>query len=72
MPDGIVELGQFQDEPSAWLARAELEANGIPSQVVNPYPYPYPGLVPIRLAVREEDADAAARILKAASERTSA
>ena len=34
MPDEIVELSEFPDEASAWLARAVLESNGIPSQVI--------------------------------------
>jgi hypothetical protein len=62
MPDEIVELSEFPDEASAWLARAVLESNGIPSQVITdpPYAHPWPR---VRLAVREKDAQAAARLL---------
>jgi hypothetical protein len=66
MPDRIVELGRFQDEPSAWLARAELEAAGIPSRVISGHSnVPLPPL--FRLAVREEDVEAALAILKSAA-----
>jgi hypothetical protein len=64
MPDDIIELGGFRDEASAWLARAMLDANGIVSEVVH---RPRTGMVgPWRLAVRTEDASAAARLIKAA------
>ena len=70
MSDGIVELGSFPDEPSAWLARAELEANGIRSEVISgAYDLSLPK---VRLAVREEDAVAALRVLKAAADGPSA
>jgi hypothetical protein len=70
MPNEIVELSDFQDEASAWLARAVLEANGIPSEVVVQPPYAHP--VPrVRLAVRARDAAAAVRLLQDASDRSS-
>jgi hypothetical protein len=60
--DGIVELGSFQDEASAYLARAALAASGIRSEVVAMHAYALP--VPkVRLAVREQDAAAALGIL---------
>jgi len=70
MPDEIVELSGFQNEASAWLARAVLEASGIPSQVINdpPYAHPWPR---VRLAVRAKDAPSAVRLLKRDSERPS-
>jgi hypothetical protein len=73
MPDDIVELGAFQDEPSAWIARAVLEASGIRSQVISLFQsHGLPGPVRARLAVRAEDAAAAMEILKQASDRPSA
>ena len=73
MADDIVELGAFQDEPSAWLARAVLEANGIRSEVISmrePRGLPVP--VRARLAVRAQDAAAALELLRQASDRPSA
>jgi hypothetical protein len=67
MSDGIVEIGIFQDEPSVWLARAELEANGIASEVISRHAYSLPQ-PKIRLAVREEDVEAARRIPQAAAD----
>lgn len=67
MAEGIVELEQFNDEPSAWIARAVLQANGIPSEVLVDPPYAMPG-PRVRLAVRAEDAAEAVRLLKAARE----
>jgi hypothetical protein len=67
MTDGIVELESFLDEPSAWVARAVLLANGIPSEVLTDPPYAHPR-PRVRLAVRAEDAEAAYRLLKAAPE----
>ena len=63
MTDGTVEVGDFQDEPSAYLARAELAANGIRSEVVAMHAYALPA-PKVRLAVREEDVQSALRILK--------
>lgn len=62
MADGLVALQDFQDEPSAWVARAVLQANGIPSEVLTdpPYAHPWPR---VRLAVRSEDLSAALRLL---------
>ncbi len=71
MGDGIVELGNFQDEPSAWLARAEREANGIRSEVISRHSYALP-LPRIRLAVRQQDVEAALRVLKSAADDPSA
>jgi hypothetical protein len=68
MPNEIVELSDFQDEASAWLARAMLEANGIPSEVIVQPPYAHP-LPRVRLAVRAADAPAAVRLLREASDR---
>lgn len=62
MGDGIVEVGAYQDEPSAWIARTRLAAGGIRSEVLADHLYALP--VPrVRLVVREEDAEAARRIL---------
>jgi len=63
----IVQIGAFSDEPSAWLARAVLEANGIPSQVVSTgsTERTLPVMVRARLAVRAEDAAEALAILNA-------
>jgi hypothetical protein len=70
MAGGIVDLGDFPDEASAWLARAVLDANGIPSEVIH---RPRTGMVgPWLLAIRAEHADAAARLLKAAPDGASA
>ena len=68
MRDEIVELTGFQDEASAWLARAVLSAAGIPSEVITdpPYAHPWPR---VRLAVRAEDAAAAASVLRSAPDR---
>ena len=68
MPDEIVELSQFQDEASAWLARAVLEAAGIPSEVIvdPPYAHPWPR---VRLALRAEDLPAAVSLLQSAPDR---
>jgi hypothetical protein len=64
MPDEIVELNYILDEPAAWLARAVLEANGIPSEVISSFPTG--AATRVRLAVRAQDIDAALRLLKAA------
>jgi hypothetical protein len=69
--DGIVEVGSFPNEPSAWLARAVLEAAGIPSQVITDPPYVL-ALPLVRLAVRVEDAEAAIKALRASSGNPSA
>jgi hypothetical protein len=69
--DGIVELESFQDEPSAWIARAVLQAAGIPSQVITDPPYAHPR-PRVRLAVRAEDAAAALQALRGSSESPSA
>ncbi len=71
MTDGIVELERFQDEPSAWVARAVLQAAGIPSQVITDPPYAHPR-PRVRLAVRVEDAEAAIKALRGGSESPSA
>ena len=71
MTDGIVEVGSFPNEPSAWVARAVLEAAGIPSHVITDPPYIL-ALPRVRLAVRVQDAEAAIRALKASSENPSA
>ncbi len=69
MPDRIVELGSFADEAAAWLARAELEANGIRAAVTEPNTlHVVPG-ARVRLAVREQDVEAARRILRAMADR---
>ena len=63
MADRIVEIGSFDNEPSAWLARAELAANGIRAAVA---PANTMQIVPgarVRLAVRESDVVEALRIL---------
>lgn len=70
MPDGIVELGKFMNEASAWLARATLDANGIVSEVIH-----RPGTAmagPWVLAVRAEEAQKAAQLLKEMSAAASA
>jgi hypothetical protein len=71
LPDGIVELQSFQDEPSAWIARALLEANGIRSEVITdpPYAHPWPR---VRLALRAEDVDAAVQLLRSGPDGPSA
>ena len=66
-----MELKVFSDEPSAWVARAVLEANGIPSQVLTDPPYAHP-LPRVRLAVRAGDAKEAFRLLQATSDGPSA
>ena len=71
MPDGIVELQDFQDEPSAWIARAVLQANGIPSEVITDPPYAHPR-PKVRLAVRAQDVQAAVQLLKSAPDGPSA
>jgi hypothetical protein len=70
MADAIVELSDFRDEASAWLARAVLEANGIPSEVIVQPPYAHP-LPRVRLAVRATDAHAAVRLLRDEADRSS-
>lgn len=70
MPGEIVELGDFQNEASAWLARAVLEANGIPSQVINDPPYAHPR-PRVRLAVLATDVQSAVRLLQPVPERRS-
>jgi hypothetical protein len=71
MPDGIVELKSFPDEPSAWLARAVLAAHGIAAQVLSDGSYPH--LHPrVRLAVRAEDAQVALELLESRSDGPSA
>jgi hypothetical protein len=69
--DGIVKIGSFDNEPSAWLARAELEANGIRCEVISRHSYALP-LPKIRLAVCEEDVEAVQRVLRAAAQGGSA
>jgi hypothetical protein len=67
----VVEIGDFADEASAWLARAVLEANGIGSEVVyfrSPHALPTPRS---RLAVRIEDAEEARRLLRSAADEPS-
>ncbi len=72
MPDRIVELGSFADEAGAWLARAELEINGIRAAVTEPNTLHIVPGARVRLAVREQDVEEARRILKAMSDRLSA
>jgi hypothetical protein len=73
MGDEVVEIGAFQDEPSAWIARAVLEANGIWAQVVPMFePRGLPLPVRARLAVRAADAAAAVALLKEPSKPPSA
>lgn len=64
---GIVVLRTFASEHEAHLAATILEANGIPAQVFADTAggaYPSIALVfPVRLLVREEDADTAREIL---------
>ena len=62
MSSGLVALDDFPDEPSAWVARAVLQANGIPSEVLTDPPYAHPR-PRVRLAVRSEDLPAALRLL---------
>ncbi len=71
MPDDVVELNYHLDEAGAWLARAVLQANGIPSQVIGLHPAFGHGNR-VRLAVRAQDIDAAFRLLSSPSERPSA
>jgi hypothetical protein len=71
MNDDIVEVGDFPDEASAWLARAVLEANGIGSEVFyfrSPHALPSPRA---RLIVRREEAEAARRVLAGDAEEPS-
>jgi hypothetical protein len=71
MPDGIVELKSFPDEPSAWLARAVLAAHGIHAEVLTDGSYPH--LHPrVRLAVRADEARAALELLESSSDGPSA
>jgi len=63
MSDGIVEV-DFRDEPSAWLARGVLAANGIPSQVIAiPFDAGVPWGVRARPALRAQDLNAARKLL---------
>jgi hypothetical protein len=62
MTDEIVELDYSLDEAGAWLARAVLEAHGIPSEVISSFPTG--AATRVRLAVRAQDVDAAVRLLK--------
>ena len=71
MSDGIVELGGFHDEPSAYLARAELAAKGIRAEVITVHAYALPA-PKVRLAVREQDVEAAIKILNSISDAPSA
>ena len=64
MTDGLVELRKFSDEPSAWIARAVLQAGGIASEVLVSHPYGDP-LPTVRLIVRAADATTAAQLLDA-------
>jgi hypothetical protein len=71
MNDDSVEIGDFPDEASAWLARAVLEANGIGSEVVyfrSPHALPSPRA---RLIVRREEAEDARRVLAGDAEEPS-
>lgn len=71
MSGDIVEVGDFPDEATAWLARAVLEANGIGAEVIyfrSPHALPSPRA---RLIVRREDADEARRVLAADAEEPS-
>jgi hypothetical protein len=68
MPDEIVELDFGLDEAGAWLARATLQANGIPSEVLTSFSTGQSGGA-VRLAVRVQDVDAARRLLKSATGR---
>ncbi len=70
MADDVVEIGRFDNEAAAWIARAVLEANGIRSEVVASHQgrgLPFP--IRARLAVRAEDAAAALEILEQAPDR---
>lgn len=71
MSDRIVELEDFLDEPSAWVARAVLRANGIRSEVLTDPPYAHPR-PRVRLAVRAEDAAEALRLLRSGPDGPSA
>jgi hypothetical protein len=71
MPDEIVELDYSLDEAGAWLARAVLQANGIPSEVLTSFPTGQ-SRGGVRLAVRAQDVDAARRLLKPAPDGPSA
>jgi hypothetical protein len=70
MSDEIVELNYHLDEPAAWLARAVLQANGIPSEVISAFATG--AGTRVRLAVRAQDVDAALRLLKATPDGPSA
>jgi len=65
---GLVELRDFPDEASAWVARAVLEAGGIASEVLVNHPFGDP-LPKVRLVVRAADAEAAVRLLAESPDR---
>jgi hypothetical protein len=69
MSDGIVVLRKYSDEFMARLDAEILEANGVPVQVSADTAggaYPSMALInPVRLLVREEDAELAKEILDA-------
>ena len=71
MSDGVVVVQRFDNEPSAWLARAVLESAGIPSEVLTDEPFAHPQ-PQVRLVVRAEDAEAAREALHGPSRPLSA
>ena len=68
MAGGLVELRDFPDEASAWVARAVLRSSGIASEVLVNHPFGDP-LPKVRLIVRAADAEAAARLLAESPDR---
>ena len=72
MPPNLVVIRKFNDELSAQVAAAALEANGIPARVsADTAGGALPNLsvlFPVRLLVRAEDADLARRLLDSTAE----
>ena len=68
MSDALYVISTFADVASAQVAQAVLEANGIPSTLIRDdaggmMPF-FNTLHPVRLAVRQEDAELAVELLE--------
>ncbi|HEX7124097.1 MAG TPA: DUF2007 domain-containing protein [Gemmatimonadaceae bacterium] len=76
MPGKLVVLRKYNDELTAQVAAAALEANGIPARVLaDTAGGLLPNLsilFPVRLVVREEDAELAREVLDSPTESPSA
>lgn len=72
VPDELIVVGKYNDEWTAQVAAAALEANGIPARVLaDTAGGALPSmsiLFPVRLVVRAEDADLARELLESSAE----